>query len=47
MDTTTIAIICAAVAVVVTPLYLILFGKGLKHLGGINPSLNRPIDRQR
>lgn len=43
----TIAIVCAVIAIVLTPLYLIIFGKGLISLNGIRRSMSRPIDPKR
>lgn len=42
-----IAIVCAVIAIVLTPVYLIFFGKGIHSLDGIRKALNRPIHPKR
>ena len=42
MDTTTIAIIAAAIGVIVTPIYLVLLAKGVRSATDIRNILRRP-----
>lgn len=38
----TIAMVCAIIAVILTPVYLIFFGKGTRSLEGIRRALAHP-----